>query len=325
MLRLRPFEVQHPATLEEAVTLLSAEGARVIAGGTDLMPNLKLRMVDAQVVVSLARIRDFAGVTRTPDGVVIGAGTRLIDVAEDPHILAVAPALAYACSRIASPPIRNVGTLGGNLALDTRCKYINQSPLWRQALGGCLKSHGAECHVVPAGAGCVAAMSADSVPVLIAYGASVTIQGPDGQRTAPVEALYSKDGISHVTLARGELIRSITVPEPPADTTVGYRKWAVREAIDFPLVSVALRLTTANDTLQAGLAVVGVLGPQPKRVNLDGLKNTLLADLPAAAAAWVFKKCRPLANVPYNADYRRERLAIETVRLAQELTRSPNP
>ena len=244
------------------------------------------------------------------------------------------PALAHALGRIASPQIRNMGTLGGNLCLDTRCRYINQSELWREALGGCLKSHGSECHVVPGGQGCVAALSADSVPVLIAYGAVAHLARWDGTqpqaaqghgpgplwRAVPVAELYTTDGLAHVDLRPGEILTHLEVPLPAASSQVVYRKWAVRQSIDFPLVSAALRLDRSPDgRLAGGVLAIGALGPRPRVLKLDKWIGAAVDEaLALALGDLAFERCRPLPNIPYDADYRRERLRVEVRRAVRQ-------
>ncbi|RMG94213.1 MAG: hypothetical protein D6705_16740, partial [Deltaproteobacteria bacterium] len=173
MLRLPTFEVTQPSDLGEALEHLAVEGARPLGGGTDLLPNLKHRLGVPARLVSLARLDELRGIREEDGCVVIGAGTTLAEVADDPRVRAHAPALAAAAGRVASPLIRNMATLGGNVNLDTRCRYVNQTAFWRSAIGGCLKSEGQVCHVVPKGRNCVAAMSSDCVPVLVALGGEI--------------------------------------------------------------------------------------------------------------------------------------------------------
>ena len=169
MLRLPQFEVESPETIEGVVAALQANaGARVIAGGTDILPNLKHFLDTPQMLISLARVTALRGVARDDAAGVlrIGAGVTLTQLAEHAEVQALFPSLASAAGLVASPVIRNMATIGGNVNLDTRCRYVNQSEFWRGAIGGgCLKSEGNVCHVVPKGRNCVAAMSSDNVPV----------------------------------------------------------------------------------------------------------------------------------------------------------------
>ena len=324
MLRLPAVHVHQPASLADAIALRARLGAtaRWVAGGTDLLPNLKLHMVQAEHLVSLRRVAELHGIAvdATTGELSIGAATRLADVATDPAVMARAPLLAFAAGRVASPQLRNMGTLGGNLCLDTRCRYINQSELWREALGGCLKSHGTECHVVPGGQGCVAALSSDTAPVLIVHGAAVDVAQPDGgTRVVAVADLYDSDGLWHVRLHPGEVLVRVRVPRQPATARHAYRKWAVRASIDFPLVSVALRIDLAAEappaTVAGGRLAVGALGPRPRVLDLAPFAGRSLDETFALELGdFAFARCRPLPNVPYDAAYRRERLVVEVRR-----------
>ncbi len=326
MLRLPPFTLHQPTTLAEAVALLAqyAPDVRVISGGTDLVPNLKLAQTKVGHLVSAKFLEKLHGITRTDTHLRIGAATGLHALAQDGDVQDVLPALAYAASRIASPQIRNMGTLGGNISLDTRCRYINQSELWREALGGCLKSHGTECHVVPGGQGCVAALSADTVPSLIAYGAIAEMVSDQGVRRAPVAELFQQDGTWHVRIAREEILVAVEIPIPSPQTRVAYRKWAVRQSIDFPLVSVAVRLDVDGAVLAGGSIVVGALGPRPRVLTLERLAGRPLDEaLAQALGQMAWDRARPLPNIPYDAEYRRERMVIEIRRAVRVLVGLP--
>ena len=325
MLRMRPFDLHQPESLAEALTLLQQHGdaARLLAGGTDVLPSLKLGQTQAAVLVSLRRLPELQGIELEGGELRIGAASRLAEIAADETIRVHLPALAHAASRVASPQIRNMGTLGGNLCLDTRCRYINQSDLWREALGGCLKSHGKECHVVPGGQGCVAALSSDTAPVLIAYGGVLDLAGPQGLRTLAVAELYAVDGRHHLRLQPGEVIVAVRVPVPEPGTLVSYRKWSVRKSIDFPLVSVALRLDCAQGLLQGGLMAVGALNPRPRVLTLERWAGRAVDEgLATELSQHAFERCRPLPNIPYEAEYRRERIAVEVRRAVMDLSRA---
>lgn len=334
MLRLAPLRWQPPTDLAHALELLQHPGARAVAGGSDLVPNLKLASTRAELLVPIKQLPELQGVLVDANSVRLGAACGLAELASDPDVLEWLPALAHAAGRIASPQIRNMATLGGNLCLDTRCRYINQSELWREALGGCLKSHGSECHVVPGGQGCVAALSADSAPVLIAYGAVVHIarwdaenlRAPPGQsrgvawRALPLADFYSTDGLAHVDLRPGELLTHLVVPLPAENSRVVYRKWAVRQSIDFPLVSAALRLDRAADgKLAGGVLAIGALGPRPRVLKLDAWAGAAIDEaLALQLGDLAFDRCRPLPNIPYDSEYRRERLRVEVRRAVRQ-------
>ena len=323
MLRLQPFELHHPREIGEAIASFfeAPEETRYLSGGTDLLPNMKLAYGKPARVVSLRNIDALRRLEETPDHVSIGAGMLLSEVASHPVVLREFPALSTAISGIATPQIRNMATFGGNICLDTRCRYINQSELFREALGGCLKSHGDVCHVVPGGKNCVAALSSDSVPVLIALDAELTIAGADGTRTVPVSRFFNTNGLAHTNLAQGEIVVAATIPRTGPGTRVGYRKWAVRKCFDFPLVSVAIRLDTGADgTLAGGMACVGVLGPKPRAVDLARFAGHSVDEaLAEELQQLIWKRSRPLPNVPYDDTYRRRRLGVEARRLIMEM------
>lgn len=320
MLRLPGFRVASPTTIAEAVAALAEPGARPLAGGTDLLPNLKHRLGAPTVLVQLSRLPLRAVEVR--DGALcLGAGVVLADLAEHPLVRAHAPSLARAAGVVAGPTLRNLGTLGGNLHLDTRCRYVNQTPLWREALGGCLKSHGDRCHVVPGGQTCVAALSSDCAPVLVALDATLTLHGPAGARTVAVADYYRADGTAHTGRAAGELATEIRVPLAPGPRRETYVKWTVRKSIDFPLISIALRFDLAADAVGAPIVaarvVVGALASTPKVVRkLETVRGRRLDD-PATAdaiAALVAAQGKPLPNLPYDADYRRAVLPVHVRR-----------
>lgn len=325
MLRLDPFQLKMPSHLDEALELLADPGrkARILAGGTDLLPNLKHRIYgEVPLLVSLRRIEALRGIQITDSMLTIGAGTTLADFSRNELVRRHYPALAGAAANVASPQIRNMATLGGNLCLDTRCTFINQSEFWRDALGGCLKANGSVCHVVPGGRNCVAALSGDTAIALAALEATVELQGLSGTRSIPVLELYRADGAAHLTLAPGEILTRVHVPLR-ANRRLAYRKWSVRRSIDFPLVNVALRLDKNPDgTIAELVAVVGVLAARPKvitRLSQELSGHALNAGMTETIAEAIFRQCRPVPNVPYDPAYRREMLRVQAKRAVMNL------
>lgn len=329
MLRMPRFSVSTPSSIDEVVEALAVPGARLVAGGTDLLPNLKHRLEQPPVLVSLSRVRALSDVVVDEAGGLlrIGARVTLTALSEHPVVRERFPSLAHAAGLVASPLIRNMGTIGGNVNLDTRCRYVNQTTFWREAIGGgCLKSEGNVCHVVPGGRNCVAAMSSDCVPVLISLGASLVLVGGQGRRELPVEEYYHADGVRHTLRRDDELTTEILVPLPRGPRRSRYAKWTVRGSIDFPLVSVALRFELAEDHVRAPVTdahvVVGVLGSKPRRVTrLEDVLGKPLDDraLCQAVAERVHQQCKPLENVPYEAPYRRQMLRVHTRRAIEAL------
>ena len=330
MLRLPQFEVESPDTIEGVVEALQRRpGARLIAGGTDILPNLKHFLDTPPALISLARVTALRGVVRDDAAGVlrIGASVTLAALSEHAEVRAVFPSLAHSAGSVATPLIRNMGTLGGNVNLDTRCRYVNQSEFWRASIGGgCLKSEGNVCHVVPKGRNCVAAMSSDNVPVLIGLGASIVLVGPDGRRELKLEEYYTADGIAHTLAKPGEMTVELRIPLPTGPRRTKYVKWSVRKSIDYPLLSVALRFDLASDSAHAevtGVYVVcGVLGSKPRVVTrLDEVLGKKLSDVAVAriVSEATYAQCKPLENVPYEAAYRREMLRVYTRRAVEAM------
>ena len=328
MLRLPAFVLLRPKTVQAAVAALQHPGARLVAGGTDLLPNLKHRLEAPEQLISLADIADFGRVERDQAAAVLrlGAGITLARLAADPLVTDLLPMLAEAAAAVASPQIRNRGTLGGNVNLDTRCRYVNQTAFWRGAIGGCLKSEGSVCHVVPGGRNCVASMSSDTVPALISLDARAVLVGPAGTREISLDAYFGNDGTGHTDRRPGEIMSQILVPIPQGPRASRYVKWRVRGSIDFPLISIALRFDLDGDGPERKIAgakiVVGALNAKPKVLQrLDAILGHPLADetVATAVADAAFRQCKPLENIPYEADYRRKMIRVLTRRAVVEL------
>ncbi len=323
MLTLPVFRWVHPATVDEVLAVLAAHPGEclLVAGGTDAVPNLKHRLHEPKVVVSLAGVDELRFVRDGADGLALGALVTLADLAAHEPVRRDFPALARAASLVASPQIRNMGTLGGNLCLDTRCTYYNQTFFWREALGFCLKKDGTRCHVVPAGKRCVAAHASDVSPVLIALGASVEIASAAGRRTLAVEDFFVGDGVHNNVLKPGELVTRVTVPADAKGLRTAYGKLRPREAIDFPMLSVAVAAREAGGTLAALRVVVSALGAKPRTIGgLDALVQGKPADeaLFEAVAAVAHKQCHPLTNVPYDDDWRHAMVPVYVKRALRE-------
>ncbi|MEQ1892620.1 MAG: FAD binding domain-containing protein [Planctomycetota bacterium] len=320
MLRLPTFELAEPTTAEAAVALLAEHGdaAMLLAGGTDLVPNLKHELFTPKLVVSLARIPELAGMRVEADGtLVVGAMTRLDELARDERVRAHAPALAQAAGLVAGPQLRRMGTLGGNVMLDTRCQWYNQTYFWRSALGFCLKKDGTACHVVAGGANCVAAASNDTAPALLTLAAELVFLGPAGRRVLAIDALYDHDGIYNKTV-KGELLVAVRIPPTPAGHRGAYGKLRERGSIDFPLLGVAARLDLGPDGVvtRAELAAVAL---QARPLRLKKAAQVLLGKRAAApefaaaaaeAGELAHRQCHPLANIPGDPDYRREMVPV---------------
>jgi 4-hydroxybenzoyl-CoA reductase subunit beta len=221
------------------------------------------------------------------------------------------PALAYAAHVISTPQVRAVGTLGGNICLDTRCNYYNQSYDWRKAIGFCMKKDSPICRVAPGGDRCWAVASADTVPVLIALGAEVTILGPEGLRRAPLERLYQDDGLTPMTLRFGEIVTRVHVP-PPGDSQTVYQKFRIRHSFDFPLVGVAATVQVAADRhVTDARIVLTAVASYPERAS--GAEQVLTgrpfdAEAIEAAGQSVFRQAKPMDNTA-GSIFHRKRMA----------------
>lgn len=303
MLPLPPFEWLAPRSLDEVVHLLAEPSgqAMLLAGGTDVLPNLKNGLAAPKRVIGLRRVAELSTIEEDEGGaLVVGAGVTLDRLGADPRIAARYPALAKAARLVASPQIRRMGTLGGNLCLDTRCTFINQSAFWRGALGYCIKKDGVVCHVVPGGRKCVAAMSADTPAPLIAYGASIDLVSARGARTLPVAKLFSGDGVLNHVRGPDEVLARVRIPPPSRGLVSGYEKLRARQAIDFPLLSVAAAVVLdAAGAIEDACVVVGALGALPRAIRkLEAVKGRPLdAEAIAAVAAAAEAQCHPLSNL----------------------------
>lgn len=339
MLRLHEYTYHRPGTLAEAVAFLHAhEDAVPIAGGTDLMPNMKHRLFTPRHLVALKGIAELHGIGvadaegRAVDGadggaeLVLGAAVTLSEAARDPRVLRWIPALAQAAGQVAGPQIRNQGTLGGNLCLDTRCTYYNQSEFWRSALGYCLKKDGTVCHVTRTGKKCVAAHSADAATALIALGARVDLVSAEGTRTLPVEAFYIADGQWNTVRRRDELVARIRVPLPGPGARMSYQKVRQRNSIDFPLLSIAaVADLDAGDVVRTLTLVVSALGSRPRTVTgLDKLApGQRLTEIVDAVAQQAYKQCHPLENIIVDPEWRRAMVPVYVRRALLQMTSAP--
>jgi 4-hydroxybenzoyl-CoA reductase subunit beta len=327
MLRMDPFTTETPATLEEAVALLGAlkdagKSVKVVAGGTDAIPNIKHGLHEPEVVVHIGALRGLRGVTEHVDHLAIGALTTLHALAADPLVLAFAPGLARAASLVAGPQLRRMGTLGGNIALDTRCLFYNQTHFWREALGFCLKKDGTVCHVIAGGKKCVAAASNDTATMLLALDATVTIQGRGGARDLPLVDFFVADGTKNHILEPDELLTRVLVPKAPPGILrrEGYAKLRHRNAIDYPLLSLAVRLDVdETETIRAARLVVSALQARPQSLKADGVLGRVLDDSVAAELGELaFKKCAPVKNIADDPAWRREMLPVLVQRAVAE-------
>src|SRR5256712_3411699 len=276
MLRLPRFRLIEPRTWSEAAVALRENGATaadvgrgtpslrvmLVAGGTDLFPNMKRRQFTPEVLVSLGGVRDSRAI-RPSGGLEIGAGATLTQVAEDPVIRERYAALAEAAALVSTPQLRNMGTIGGNVCLDTRCNWYDQSLFWRTAEGYCMKTDPAVvCRVAPSSPRCLAVASADTVPALIALGASVQVENADGRRSLALAELYREDGIRYLAIGRDDVVVSVTLPDGGGWRST-YLKLRDRGAFDFPIAGVAAAVRYDGATVAEARVAITALGSPP--------------------------------------------------------------
>lgn len=322
---LPAFEVLRPQTLEAAIEALDHYGqdARIVAGGTDLIPSMKQRLFAPRVLVDIKRIRelDFIRFDRER-GLEVGALASITALAESPLLAEHFPVLREAASTIASPLLCNMGTLGGNLCLDTRCLYYNQSEFWRESIGGCLKKDGSVCHVAPGGRFCWAVFSGDTAPALLALGATVQLDGPQGRREVPLAGFYVNDGIARLTKCPDEIVTGVRVPASAAGWAGAYQKLRIRQSIDYPLAGVAaIMLKDADGTCREARVALTAVNPAPKLVRaaelLSGRRyDRALVEEVAHDAIRTGKPLRTSASVP---EYRRHMIRVFVRRALEAL------
>ena len=309
-MRLPKFEYRAARSVDEALDWMSqfapavdkdpAARAMLMAGGTDVLPNMKHKVFTPEVVIGLRTIAALQGIDYDADrGLRIGAGVRLRELATSPIVRAHYPALASAAASVSTPQLRQMGTIGGNVCLDTRCNYYNQSEFWREAREFCLKKGSDVCRVAPGGTGCYAVSSCDTAPALIALGATAHIASPDGNRIVPVYRLYQDDGIRPVQLHRGEVLTDFYLPAMTGDWRSIYAKYRVRGAFDFPIASVAAAARFDGDLcVEVKLVLQGVAtAPLPLPDVEDRLRGQRWTpELIEEAASLTYQSAHPMDN-----------------------------
>ena len=309
-----------PRTATDAVAVHRVHpNSRFIAGGTDLLVNMRHGLGTAQMLIDVSGIDEMVEIEFSENGARIGAGVTIAALARAPVIAAQYQALAQAAEAVAGPGHRALATVGGNLCLDTRCIYYNQSEWWRRANGFCLKKDGEVCHVAPQGERCHAAFTGDLAPALLALGAEVEVEGVECRRRMPLEELYADDGRAHLRLAAGELVVAVRLPReaPPSI----YSKVRVRAAIDYPLVGVAVALSTAGGRVTS--LRIALTGTNARPFVLAGTDAILDRPLDEKALQeidrLVQKQVRPMRTTIASAHYRRLAVAALARRCAASL------
>jgi 4-hydroxybenzoyl-CoA reductase subunit beta len=321
MMRLPKFRYVAPAGVPEAAAILHGEGPRamVVAGGTDLYPNMKRRHQAPQVVIGLRNISGLRGVRGTPErGVWIGPGTTLTDLEESPLLRKAYPGLWEAIHSISTPILRNMGTIGGNICLDTRCNYYNQNYEWRRAINFCMKCDGEICWVAPGSDICLAVNSSDTAPVLCAYGARFHLAGRKGERTIEARDFYHRDGIRYLAKRADEILTGITLPPGAARLRSAYRKLRRREAFDFPVLGVAACARLEKGVVAEARLWLGAVSMAP--VEAEGAQAALVGrpltdESIEEAARLAYPLAKPVDNTDFGVRWRKE-MTLHFVRQA---------
>jgi 4-hydroxybenzoyl-CoA reductase subunit beta len=323
MLRLPPFRHHRPASAPEAARIAAGVGpdAMFVAGGTDLWPNMKRRHQVPTDVVALHSIPGLAGIAGDPrEGVTIGAMTTLRSLERDPRLRAAYPAVAEAARLVSTPLLRNLGTLGGNLLLDTRCTYYDQSFEWRESISFCMKKDGAICWVAPGSPRCWAVQSSDCAPLLAAIGAEATLVSARGERRVSVDELYQDDGIRYLTKAPDEVLTQVHLPAVDG-WRAAYHKLRRRGTFDFPVLGVGVWLRRERDGIADVRIRIGGAGSRPLAATEAEkiLRGEAITDERIDAAAQAAAKvARPMANTDHEAAWRKKVTPVFVARALRE-------
>jgi 4-hydroxybenzoyl-CoA reductase subunit beta len=324
MMRLPLFEFSAPRTLEEAARILDGEGtnAMPLAGGTDLLPNMKRRQQVPRTLMSLRHVEALRQIQLSPSGSRLGACITLTELAEDPRLRNGLTALVQAASQVATPQIRNMGTLGGNLCVDTRCNYYDQNYEWRKSIDFCLKKDGTTCWVAPGSRTCLAVSSTDTAPALIALGARVRLVSRSGEREVALSELYRNDGIDYIKRRPDEILAEVLL-----DSLHGWKSayWKLRRrgSFDFPVLSVAAAARLSSDgVVEDARIVIGSVASRPL-VAGEAMESLLGCSLNqetiAEAATFAARLAKPLDNTDFDMTWRKRVTADFVTNALREL------
>ena len=322
---LPDFKLLRPHTTAEAIALLAKHaGLQIVAGGTDLIPSLKQRLFTPAYVMDIRGIAELRGIRPVPgQGTGIGALTTLTAIEHSDHIRRRYPVLREAAATVASPLLRNMGTIGGNICLDTRCLWYNQSLTWRKACGFCIKKDGDLCHVAPGGTKCWAAFSGDTPPALLCLDAELELAGPGGTRRVPLRDFYTSEGDARMKLEKNEMLTTVFLPESTAGYRGVYQKLRMRGSIDYPLVGVAVALKMNGHVQDARVAITAV---NPAPLLVPGVDRELVGqsvneEIAARVGELAARTAKPLTTSALTPEYRREIVRVFTRRALLQAAR----
>ena len=312
MIRLPNFTYAAPTTVSEAAARLAGDPAQtmLLAGGTDLLPNMKRRHQLPATLVSLRRLAELKKVANG-SGLALGAGLTLSEVTKVAAVKEKFRGLYQAAMQVATPHLRNMGTLGGNLCLDTRCTYYNQNYEWRKAIDFCMKIEGTVCWVATASKRCLAVSSTDTAPALISLGAKVRLVSAEGEREVALESLYRNDGIDYLSRKPGEILAEVVLPQSDGWTST-YWKLRRRGSFDFPILGVAAAVKTARDgTVEDARLVLGAVSSHPLVIQVKGLLVGRKADdeIIEAVGNLAESRAKPMDNTDMDLRWRKRVVA----------------
>lgn len=317
-MRLPDFQYIKPKSIQEACLFLKEQSqkSKIMSGGTDLLPSMKQRIFRPKYVVYLGTIANLDRIEfDEQSGLRIGALVKLRSLEKDPIILERYPVISQAASEVGSVQPREMGTVGGNLCLDTRCYYYNQSDFWRKCRPRCIKMGGETCNAIGGGTKCFAVFSGDLAPALIALGAKIKLSSAQGERTLLLSDFYTGDGAKPLAVESGEVLVSVEVPAIPKEAFGIYLKYRIRKSIDFPIASVATMFTPdrKEKVYREVRVVIGAVGTKPEEVKGIGelLKGKRVeSSLIEEASELAFKSAKPIANTASSPSYRKKLIKI---------------
>lgn len=324
---LPAFKLLRPRTVEEAIGHLASHGndLRILAGGTDLLPSMKQRLFTPAYLMDIRGIEEIHGIHVRPGlGVEIGALTPLSVIEDSELIRRDYRVLHEAAMTVASPILRNMGTLGGNVCLDTRCVWYNQSLQWRKSCGFCIKKDGDLCHVAPGGKKCWAAFSADTPPALLCLDAELEIAGPNGFRRVGVKDFYTGIGDARMKLDPHEILTRVFLPERAAGWKGSYLKLRIRGSIDYPLAGVAVTVKQNGGPVEAARVAITAVNPAPLLV--AAAEHALVGrrideHIAAVVGELAAKTAKPLTTSGLTPEYRREVVKVYAKRAVMAVGR----
>jgi 4-hydroxybenzoyl-CoA reductase subunit beta len=329
MLRLPSFTYVQPRTLAEALAMKADAGpdGMYVAGGTDLYPNMKRRHQEPKTVISLMEIPDLQATEGRNDGtMMLGACLTLSELSVVPSFRRRYPAVAMAAELVSTPLLRNMGTLGGNLCLDTRCNYYDQTYEWRKAIDFCMKKDGHICWVAPSSPRCWAVSSSDVAPVMVALGAEYVLVGPGGERVVPAARFYHNDGINYLTKQPDEILSAVRLPAPNGWDAV-YHKLRRRGSFDFPVLGVAAwirweRGAGGRERVAESRIVLGGVASWPQEVPEAGaalVGSNVSDEAVRAAAEAAYRPAKPMDNTDFDLSWRKQMTRVYVTRALVEL------